>query len=101
MKNSIPAGVKFIHLRRYKNWWESGGADDYDIYEPRGGTTIAYKKDVFADLVKVGVAKCSEKDHYNKKIGRQVAMGRLEHQWMTVEINQKDPLVSQIISQVL
>ena len=41
-----------------------------------GGATIAYRE--IDGGVEYAVALCSEKDHYNKKIGRQIARGRLE-----------------------
>lgn len=60
--------IKFVHLRNYSS-------DNKREIEPRGGITLAIteKKDSF----NVGLAHCSFKDNYNKKIGRLIANGRL------------------------
>lgn len=42
----------------------------------RGGVTVAYYTS--ADKPGVGLAFCSPKDVYNKKLGRTIASGRLE-----------------------
>jgi len=54
---------------------------------PKGGTTVAMEEipvDMFRELetgtvleAQVGLAKCSLKDNYNKKIGRAIAKSRL------------------------
>lgn len=67
-KNTIPASVRFIHLRTP------------DPSEPRGGATLAYTSDTDKDdnkVVKIGVAFCHTRDNYNKKLGRVKAYGRL------------------------
>lgn len=59
--------IKFIHLRRRDPFW--------GFLEPKGGVTVAY--DVRDGQVIYTDATCSNKDHYNKAIGRAVSSGRL------------------------
>lgn len=59
------------------------------ILSPRGGNTIAMEiipVDMFHNIdmdnvleVAIGVARCSIKDNYNKKIGRSIATARLKN----------------------
>jgi hypothetical protein len=83
--------VVFEHLRK-PDYNEQLGV----FVSPKGGVTVAYdalsaeaietvKKimeeqegDVFYMGIKVGIARCHSEDLYNKKIGRAVALGRLE-----------------------
>ena len=83
--------VVFEHLRR-PDYNEHLGV----FLSPKGGVTVAYdalsaeaietvKKiieeqdsDVFYMGLKVGIARCHSDDLYNKRIGRAVALGRLE-----------------------
>jgi hypothetical protein len=58
--------VKYIHLRRWKNGEPL----------PHGGATIAYYIDE-TDTAHYSIAECSDKDNFNRKIGRNVADGRL------------------------
>lgn len=44
---------------------------------PLGGSTYAYIKDAQGKLLFGMFAFCSGKDHYNRKIGREVSFGRL------------------------
>jgi hypothetical protein len=43
-------------------------------YNPRGGTTVVGIDN--GKISSVGVAQCSDKDHYNKKLGVRIAIGR-------------------------
>jgi hypothetical protein len=55
----------------------------------RGGTTIAMESvpvDMFLEMtvgdqleVEVGKAVCSKKDNYNRKLGREIAKGRMKN----------------------
>lgn len=60
--------VRFIHVRAYEH------ALSLDPH-PCGGITIAY--DINGDTISYATARCADKEHYNKKIGRMVAGGRL------------------------
>ena len=62
--------VKFIHIRatEFKD-------NNYRV-APKGGMTIAYKRLANGDT-RLGVAVCCQKDHYNMKIGRIKAEGRM------------------------
>jgi hypothetical protein len=60
--------VSFLHFRHVLPW--------DDKLQPTGGLTVAYTiNDDFTEI-KFSVACCSEKDHYNKKIGNAVSSGR-------------------------
>ncbi len=60
--------VKYIHLRVHK--------DAFSTYpEAKGGITFAY--DITGNTINFTASKCNAKDHYNKKIGRAIAGGRL------------------------
>lgn len=43
--------------------------EEFDALQPSLSTAVIFK---------FGVAECSTKDHYNKKIGREIALGRLK-----------------------
>lgn len=96
MKRAIPEGavVKFTHARRVdgdwgvwhrkkEGWgrWDPEGTTDglrthtSSEISPFGGRTTC--KITLADGVEAwGVAECSNRDNYNKKIGRDIALGR-------------------------
>lgn len=61
--------IQFIHRRKFKHLFD---------FEPasRGGSTIAYQE-VKPGLIKYSTARCSSLDNFSKKIGRDVATGRL------------------------
>ena len=64
--------VQFKHFRN--RVWDYGTCS-VEI-DPRGGVTIAY---VEGDGTSpIGIALCSAKDGYNKKIGRELATKRLQ-----------------------
>ena len=58
--------IRFVHIRKH---------DIFDL-KPTGGITLAYE--LHGDRVVFSASKCSDKDHYNKKIGRAVTTGRME-----------------------
>jgi hypothetical protein len=64
--------VAFLHLRH----------TDQKKVTPKGGITVAYElenidgSEAFVNI-KYNFSSCSEKDHYNRKIGNRVAAGRL------------------------
>lgn len=63
--------IKYVHLRCFQL---------EGTIEPKGGITIAYEfmlDNGPTSVVRYSFAICSPKDHYNKKIGRAVAAGRL------------------------
>ena len=43
---------------------------------PRGGCTVATILDADRNLVAFGEATCHERDNYNRRIGRMIALGR-------------------------
>lgn len=75
--------IKFIHLR-YINPFN-------DNVETKGGFTVAYVEHA-NDTVTYAIAKCSKKDNYCKRIGRDVATGRMKAgQCMTTSLNKEKP----------
>lgn len=60
--------VKYIHLRVYKD-------EHSTVPEAKGGITFAY--DITGDTINFTTSTCNARDHYNKKIGRAIAGGRL------------------------
>ncbi len=68
MKRTLPEGarVKFRHERLY---------NDIAIAKPRGGKTIATI--VLPDGTEVtGESRCSKRDNYSKRLGRDISLGR-------------------------
>jgi len=60
--------LKFIHLRRWNY------SDFYrDELNPKGGVTIAYSRPDENNRRTVALAICSEKDAYNRSLGRACA----------------------------
>jgi hypothetical protein len=45
--------------------------------DPKGGETTAILVDADGNEIERAIAVCSRKEHYNKKIGREIARGRL------------------------
>lgn len=64
MKPSLPEGyqARFNHIR----------IDD----SPRGGATFCSVLDADDHVVARGSAFCNAKDNFNKRIGRDIALGR-------------------------
>lgn len=59
--------IKFCHVRNY--------GEDGEIL-PFGGLTIAFTKLDEGKIV-ASLAVCSDRDNFNKKVGRLISMGRL------------------------
>lgn len=64
--------TNFIHMR-----YTTAVNGSFEI-DGRGGLTIAYALDPEASELRIGYAKCSRRDLYNKKRGRAIAEGRLK-----------------------
>lgn len=58
--------MKYLHLRE---------RDRSGHIKPKGGVTVAYRQR--DDRVEFSVAKCSSNEHFCKRIGRDVSMGRM------------------------
>lgn len=43
-----------------------------------GGLTVAFRCDPIANVLVYSVARCSDQDNFNKRIGRAIAEGRLD-----------------------
>lgn len=68
--------IKFAHIR-HKYTIDTGAVLD-EVISPNGGVTVAYVVDEVFNVLGYSYAKCSKKDNYNKKVGRQIAQNRLK-----------------------
>ena len=91
MQPQLPEGVtaKFAHYRRIR-LRESFSPEDYfvdridehifpDQILPRGGFTECYLYDSEGNKIGEAMAACNDRDNFNKKIGRAIALGRALH----------------------
>lgn len=89
--------TKYIHLRQVK--YTTG-------LQARGGLTIAFREIPLANgnkSVSIATARCSRNDVFNKKIGRNVAEGRLNtirngSQLVTVTLPEDADTVDQLVA---
>jgi hypothetical protein len=75
MMNNIWSKVYFLHYREYNNYAATLGK-----LSSTGGATVAYRyvhRDNGLTYVQYTIAKCSKREHFNKRIGRLIAGGRL------------------------
>ena len=63
-----PTKIHFFHIRKYNAWGEP---------KNNAGTTIAAKIDAGLNGILYTKARCSKRDNFCKKIGREIAAGRL------------------------
>jgi len=70
--------VKFIH-RRYvtKATLEDKLAGKQFSVSGKGGVTVAYYWAADQSKVLIGVARCHQDENFNKRVARDIAMGRL------------------------
>jgi hypothetical protein len=82
---TVPKGVK-ISVKHFRSWQDPASGFLYnsdfpdgrkDILQPRGGATLADAFNSDGDWIASAEAYCSQKDNYNKRLGRQIAVGRL------------------------
>lgn len=69
-KTKHPQGVEYIHIRYPSE-------DDELELSGKGGATIAYRPTPDNEGVEFGIAICSDRDNYCKRIGRDISLGRL------------------------
>ena len=68
--------VRFLHFR---NAWLCNDFDDIDdkpLIEGKGGATVAYRREPNGSF-SYAVALCSDRDNFNRRIGRDISLGRL------------------------
>lgn len=78
--------VKFVHVRQI---------DELGNLLSNGGLTIAYtatKKDIF-----LSHAQCSWLDNFNRRVGRQIAAGRMRKYGSEDIIARKDPISKTVV----
>lgn len=76
--------TKFIHIRSFVG----------TRLQEKGGTTIAYDYNPDTHEARFAIAKCSHKDNYCKRIGRDVATGRLFNKPQVVQIADDETTVA-------
>lgn len=72
--------IQYIHRRKTlpgTNLHGHGGLDS------RGGFTVAYRE-VELGLIEYSIATCSTRDNFNKKLGRDIATGRMNNNKVSV-----------------
>jgi hypothetical protein len=80
--HQIPKGVRLeiTHFRKVTNNGHEYSTDlllKDDELLPRGGATLAEAFDRHNNPIASAWANCSQKDNYNKKLGKTIAVGRL------------------------
>jgi hypothetical protein len=81
------SNIQFCHKRKYKYSLKPEGLQNELL--ARGGVTAALDltdlsvirnqiKDGDVIKIKASMAVCSDKDNYNRKVGRNIALGRLK-----------------------
>lgn len=78
MRPQVPEGhrVTYRHRRVAKDGQYIEGSDRLFAPAAKGGETEARVFGPDDSLVAIGVATCHERDNFNRRIGRDVALGR-------------------------
>lgn len=83
--------IKYIHQR-----WSDGDHNPGDL-SPFGGLTIAYQQ-VGDGKYHIAYARCNRRDHYCKRIGRNISSGRLlSGDCYEVEVSATDDRYTKIV----
>lgn len=74
-RGSEPSNDIFVTFRHYRlgDFGFEGWAEGY---HPKGGATFCIVADPVSEVLHVAVAECSDKDLYNRQVGRAIAFGR-------------------------
>lgn len=89
MPENHPGRNRFLHVRRYVAH-TYGGILLGEELQLKGGFTVCFKDNLDGTL-SYAIAKCHDKDHYVKKIGRNQSSSRLargEFKTVTMSINE-------------
>lgn len=90
--------IQFKHERISKSQPFMPGTPLGEMIEAKGGRTIALEVPTVEEfkaftpslknpiLLKIGIAECSKKDHYNKKLGREISKGRMKETYFLVTL---------------
>ena len=93
-----PGRNRFLHVRRYVTHTYNGIILGEEL-QLNGGFTVCFKDNLDGTL-SYAIAKCHDKDHYVKKIGRTQSSSRLargESKMVTMSINEfRDWILSEI-----
>lgn len=84
------SNTKFAHVRPLvENGKHYPGGEKVKVKPTKGGLTIAFQRN--GDLeVTYNIAKCNDKDNFCRRIGRQVAAGRLKNKGYIVDVQSTD-----------
>jgi hypothetical protein len=92
MKPTLPEGCKvhITHFRRYEEtpFYMTRFDASFEGFKvlPTGGATEALILDEENNPLAIGLADCSPRDAFNKKIGRDIAVGRAVKQLKIKEV---------------
>lgn len=80
-ESQVSSEVNFVHLRYPTKEMHLDGSFTCGV-SPCGGMTVAYKflldEHFNRNRIAVAFSKCDKRDHFNKRVGRIKAAGRLE-----------------------
>lgn len=76
-KDTSKTQTFYGHLRNDVRTPTASGGSRIEVSN-QGGLTVAWRADVPNNVLVYSVAICSDKDNFNKKIGRTIAEGRLK-----------------------
>lgn len=69
--------VHYLHFREEITVKEKLGKGNSKI-STKGGATVAFVVDSTSNLVKFALAKCHNRDNFNRRLGRTIATNRLQ-----------------------
>lgn len=70
--------VRFLHFRAFETVLEGteDGGVEVDVPAATGGATVAYVPEGVG--FRYAIAYCSERDNFNRRVGRVISKGRLQ-----------------------
>lgn len=82
--------VRFLHIRLFTHDIEQMfGPTKASAFAVKGGKTICYREDPDGNIW-YSVAKCSSKDNFCKRIGREVSLGRMRGKTQSMLISKEE-----------
>lgn len=90
LKNRVKPGGLQVEYRHYRfndfvPFKNGNGMDGQIVPFNMGGYTLAYIID--GDVAHIGIAKCSEKENFNKNTGRIIAASKAIENPVTIHLN--------------
>lgn len=81
--------IRYMHYRPYSSVFDANIVA-IDTVEGKGGLTIAYVEDAEKGTIEFASAICHENDNFNRKLGRDIAEGRLKSGRLVNEVFEGD-----------